>query len=127
MKILCVAGFAWEPKGTVRSRAFPLAAEMVRRGHQVTLAIAPYDNPVYSGQQFVSEGVRVINLEISGRGALALARLPGQFLKLINRIDPDLVHVFKPKGVAGITAMVLLGRGYRALVLDCDDWEGWGG
>jgi glycosyltransferase involved in cell wall biosynthesis len=127
MKILYVAGFAWEPKGTVRSRAFPLAAEMVRRGHEVTLLIAPYDNPVYSGRRFVSKGVQVINLEVSGRGPLALARLPRQFLKLIDRIDPDLIHVFKPKGIAGVTATILLGLGYRALVLDCDDWEGWGG
>ncbi len=127
MKISYVAGFAWEPKGTVRSRAFPLAVEMVRRGHEVTLLIAPYDNRVYSGQQFVSKGVQVINLDISGRGALALARLPRKFLDLIDRFDPDLVHVFKPKGFAGVTAMALLDRGYRALVLDCDDWEGWGG
>src|ERR1700674_1088041 len=127
MKIVYVAGFAWEPKGTVRSRAFPLAAEMVRRGHEVTLLIAPYDNLVYSGQQFVSQGVQVINLEVSGSGALALACLPRQFLKLIDRIGPDLVHVFKPKGVAGLAAMALLRRGFRTLVLDCDDWEGWGG
>jgi glycosyltransferase involved in cell wall biosynthesis len=127
MKILYMAGFAWEPKGTVRSRAFPLAAEMVRRGHDVTLLIAPYDNPVYSGQQFVSQGVQVINLKISGRGPRALARLPGQFLDLMDHIDPELVHVFKPKGLAGFAAMALLARGYRALVLDCDDWEGWGG
>jgi glycosyltransferase involved in cell wall biosynthesis len=127
MKILYLAGFAWEPKGTVRSRAFPLAVEMVRRGHEVTLLIAPYDNLVHSGRRFVSEGVQVINLEISGRGALVLARLPRQFLDLIDRIAPDLVHVFKPKGLAGITAMALLDRGYRALVVDCDDWEGWGG
>jgi glycosyltransferase involved in cell wall biosynthesis len=127
MKILYMAGFAWEPKGTVRSRAFPLAAEMVRRGHDVTLLIAPYDNPVYSGQQFVSQGVQVINLKISGRGPRALAPLPGQFLDLMDHIDPELVHVFKPKGLAGFAAMALLARGYRALVLDCDDWEGWGG
>jgi glycosyltransferase involved in cell wall biosynthesis len=127
MKILYLAGFAWEPKGTVRSRAFPLAVEMVRRGHEVTLLIAPYDNPVYSGQRFISQGVQVINLKISGRGPLALAQLPGQFLELFDHVDPELVHVFKPKGLAGFAAMALLARGYRALVLDCDDWEGWGG
>jgi glycosyltransferase involved in cell wall biosynthesis len=127
MKILYLAGFAWEPKGTVRSRAFPLAVEMARRGHDVTLLIAPYDNPVYSGQRFVSQGVQVINLKISGLGPLALARLSWQFLDLIDHIDPELVHVFKPKGLAGLAAMALLDRGYRALVLDCDDWEGWGG
>jgi glycosyltransferase involved in cell wall biosynthesis len=127
MKILYLAGFAWEPKGTVRSRAFPLAVEMVRRGHDVTLLIAPYDNPVYSGQRFVSQGVQVINSKISGRGPLALARLPRQFLDLMDHIDPELVHVFKPKGLAGLAAMALLARGYRTLVLDCDDWEGWGG
>jgi glycosyltransferase involved in cell wall biosynthesis len=100
---------------------------MVRRGHDVTLLIAPYDNPVHSGRRFVSQGVQVINLKISGRGPSALARLPRQFLELIDQIDPELVHVFKPKGLAGMAAMALLDRGYRALVLDCDDWEGWGG
>lgn len=79
MKILYLAGFAWEPKGTVRSRAFPLAVEMVRRGHEVTLLIAPYDNPAYSGQRFSSHGVQVINLKILGSGILALARMPGNF------------------------------------------------
>ena len=48
-------------------------------------------------------------------------------MKLIERIDPDLIHVFKPKGIAGVVATILLGLGYRTLVLDCDDWEGWGG
>ena len=32
MRVACVSGFAWEPKGTARSRAFPLAAELVKKG-----------------------------------------------------------------------------------------------
>jgi glycosyltransferase involved in cell wall biosynthesis len=127
MNILKIGGFAWEPKGTVRARAYPLAAEMVRRGHKVTIVIAPYDNLSYSGREFTKNGVKIINLQIPDRSALTLARIPWQLLRIVDRIGPDAVHVFKPKGFAGAAAMVLLDKGYRSMVLDCDDWEGWGG
>jgi len=35
--------------------------------------------------------------------------------------------VFKPKGYAGAACTWLLMKGFGGLVLDCDDWEGWGG
>ena len=64
MRLTYICGFAWEPKGTVRARAFPLAEEMARRGHDVTLVIVPYDNRAYSAVEFVSNGVRVVNLDL---------------------------------------------------------------
>jgi len=100
---------------------------MVRRGHKVTIVIAPYDNLSYSGREFTKNGVKIINLQIPDRSALTLARIPWQLLRIVDRIGPDAVHVFKPKGFAGAAAMVLLDKGYRSMVLDCDDWEGWGG
>src|SRR5207248_7781887 len=33
----------------------------------------------------------------------------------------------KPKGLAGAAGRLLLGKGNIPIVLDCDDWEGWGG
>lgn len=127
MNILQVAGFAWEPKGTVRARAYPLAMEMVRRGHRVAIAIAPYDNLNYSGKEFLTNGVQIINLHIPNRDRLTLAGIPWKLMKVVDKIKPDVVHVFKPKGFAGLVAMALLDKGYRSIVLDCDDWEGWGG
>jgi glycosyltransferase involved in cell wall biosynthesis len=47
-------------------------------------------------------------------------------LGAVKRYKPDLVHVFKPKGFAGAAGSYLLLEGNR-VVLDCDDWEGWGG
>jgi glycosyltransferase involved in cell wall biosynthesis len=125
MKVTYICGFAWEPKGTVRARAFPLAEEMVRRGHEVTLIIAPYDNRAYSGVEFVRNGVRVVNFEIKP-GIAGLVRIPYEIVQKIREMKPDLVHVFKPKGFAGLAATWLLLRN-RPFVLDSDDWEGWGG
>src|SRR5215469_15621269 len=125
VKLTYICGFAWEPKGTVRARAFPLAEEVVRRGHQVTLIIVPYDNRTHSGMEFTKNGVRVINLKI-GKRLGGFARIPYDLIKMIDETRPDLVHVFKPKGFAGLAAMWLVQRN-RPFVLDSDDWEGWGG
>src|SRR5262249_44192567 len=54
---------------------------------------------------------------------------PQLLLELIRRVDaykPDVIHVFKPKGFAGAAGTYFMLRGHR-VVLDCDDWEGWGG
>src|SRR5881397_1549035 len=97
MRLTYICGFAWEPKGTVRARAFPLAEEMVRRGHDATLIIAPYDNLAHSGEQFTSNGVHVVNLEIKSRSLAAMARIPYDLVKKVHETGADLVHVFKPK------------------------------
>jgi glycosyltransferase involved in cell wall biosynthesis len=127
VKLVYIAGFAWEPKGTVRARAFPLAAEMVRRGHTVTLLVVPYDNQKYSGMEFVREGVRIINLKVPARMSVSYAAIPRRLSAAIDQTAPDLVHVFKPKGFAAIAAKRVLRANQLPLVLDCDDWEGWGG
>jgi glycosyltransferase involved in cell wall biosynthesis len=41
---------------------------------------------------------------------------------------PDVLHLFKPKGYSGLAALLLrLVRPNLPLVVDTDDWEGWGG
>ena len=67
MRIAMVCGFAWEPKGTARARAFPLGAELVRKGHEVSLFLTPYDNPADSGQERELEGVRILNIRVGER------------------------------------------------------------
>jgi glycosyltransferase involved in cell wall biosynthesis len=128
MRIAFVSGFAWEPKGTARARAFPLAVELVNKGLEVTIFLTPYDNPVDSGQKRELEGVGIVNVDVGEKPALRY--VPFLIKRLCNAItqySPDVVHVFKPKGYAGALCTWLLMKGYRSVVLDCDDWEGWGG
>jgi glycosyltransferase involved in cell wall biosynthesis len=127
MKIAFVCGFAWEPKGTARLRAFPLAVELVNKGHEVSLFLTPYDNPAESGREYTEEGVRIQNLEVGKIPGLRHVRLLMRLCRAIDRYSPDVVHIFKPKGYAGAACSYLLIKGFRSIVLDCDDWEGWGG
>jgi glycosyltransferase involved in cell wall biosynthesis len=128
MRVAFVSGFAWEPKGTARSRAFPLAAELVKKGHEVTIFLTPYDNPADSGQKRELEGVRIVNVNVGDRPGLRhVPLLVKRLCTAIGQNSPDVVHVFKPKGYAGAACTWLLIKGSRSVVLDCDDWEGWGG
>ena len=128
MRIAFVCGFAWEPKGTVRARAFPLAAELVNRGYEVTLFLTPYDNTAESGKKLELEGVRIVNIDVGGQPELRHVPLIAKRLYgAIRQYSPDVAHVFKPKGYAGAACTWLLLKGFRRLALDCDDWEGRGG
>jgi glycosyltransferase involved in cell wall biosynthesis len=123
MKVAFICGFAWAPKGTVRARAHPLAVELQRRGHEVRIITVPYDNVAYSDQRMEVQGVSVRSIFVGGPASARVSRV----LAELREFSPDVVHVFKPKGYAGMVAMALLALGQRRLVLDCDDWEGWGG
>jgi glycosyltransferase involved in cell wall biosynthesis len=126
MRILGVAGFAWEPKGTVRSRAFPLLATLAKRGHTVKLVTVPYDNPALANTRCMRDGVEVIGLPLA-RVPVPWLTLPRLAMREIAAWTPDVVHVFKPKGYAGSIAKKLLYARALPLCLDVDDWEGWGG
>jgi len=127
MKLALVCGFAWEPKGTVRARAFPLAAELARRGHEVRIFTVPYDNPKYSGCEYTRSEVRIVNLKVSKGSISKLSLAPFRLVRQVCDWGPDVVHVFKPKGFAGAACELLLRKESVRVVLDCDDWEGWGG
>lgn len=127
MNVVMIAPFAFAPKGTVSVRAFFAARALVRRGHQVTILIPPYDHLADSGQEWIREGVRLINLPIRSvtwstplSAALALARGAA-------RLRPDVVHVFKPIGYSGLAGGILARLARLPLALDHDDWEGRGG
>lgn len=126
LKIAFVGGFAFKPKGTVQGRAYPLAVELVSRGHEVTIFLTPYDNLEDSGREWVQEGVQIHNLK-AGSSPLSYPRLLLGLLSALERYHPDLVHIFKPKGFAGAAGTYLRMKGMHHVVLDCDDWEGWGG
>jgi glycosyltransferase involved in cell wall biosynthesis/SAM-dependent methyltransferase len=133
MKIAFVGAFAFSPKGTMRARAHPLAAELVRLGHEVTIFLPPYDNIADCGREWDLEGVRIVNVGMPKDrpvdGSMRLALYSRMFVQLLREIEayrPDVLHVFKPKGFAGAAGTYFLLR-HRPVVLDCDDWEGWGG
>lgn len=120
-----MGGFGFKPKGTIQSRAYPLATELVARGHEVTIFVAPYDNPEESGREWVQEGVRIKGLR-AGKTPLSYPGLLVRLIHAVKKYRPDVVHIFKPKGFAGAAGVYLGMRGMR-MALDCDDWEGWGG
>lgn len=125
LRIAFVGGFGFKPKGTIQSRAHPLAAELVAQGHEVTIFVPPYDNPNESGREWTLEGVRIKGLKV---GATPLG-YPALLLRLVRAVEnyrPDVVHIFKPKGFAGAAGIYLRLKGMR-IALDCDDWEGRGG
>lgn len=139
MRIAFIGGFAFSPKGTMHARAHPLGAELVKLGHEVTMFLPPYDNAADRGREWIQEGVRIRNVgkshssgEESAKKSDAKVyrreypRLLFELIRDVNRYQPDVIHVFKPKGFAGVAGAYFLYRGTR-LVLDCDDWEGWGG
>jgi glycosyltransferase involved in cell wall biosynthesis len=127
MRVLFLCGFAWEPKGTVRARAFPLAAALCARGLDVRIVTVPYDNPQYSGRSWSDAGVQIKNIVLpSTERQRPLATLK-RTLAAVEEANADIIHVFKPKGYSGLAAMALPQRTRAKVVLDCDDWEGWGG
>jgi glycosyltransferase involved in cell wall biosynthesis len=146
VRIAFVAPFGLRAKGTTRARALPLARALAARGHTMALFIPPYDSPEDSGKRWEEGGVDVINMVLphfeTCSGVLGHLRLAWRVLRALRRWDPDLVHIFKPKGPSGLvgTAMWLMGpntisangrtsiQGYRPpVVVDSDDWEGPGG
>jgi len=124
-----LAPFGIRPKGTLSARMLPLAQALARRGHVVSIVAPPVQNPQDAGRHEVYDGVAVTHT--------ALPSLPGpagvvqQTLALLRAAlaeRPDALHLFKPKGYAGLAA--LLARAVwpgLPLVVDTDDWEGWGG
>lgn len=133
MKIVFIAPFGIRPKGTVIARMVPLAAELQRRGHEVVIVAPPYTNPESSGKTEMVRGVTIRNILLGpSHKALAAPFLAWRLFRRALAEKPDLVHLFKPKGYGGLTAMLQLccerlGIRMPPLFLDTDDWEGKGG
>ncbi|MGQ9490362.1 MAG: glycosyltransferase family 4 protein [Anaerolineae bacterium] len=139
MRIALIAPFGLRAKGTTRARALPLGRALARRGHTVALFVPPYDSPEDAGQRWTDGGVEVINLTLPalGRGGAAWHLWLGWRLFLaVRRWQPDVAHVFKPKGPSGLAGILLWGISpyfsvsaspRPRVVVDADDWEGPGG
>lgn len=121
VRIVFIAPFAFAPKATVSARMLPMAKALVRRGHEVHILIPPYDNPGESGRAWADDGVHLVNMRLPGgaRGFALHLALARQLVRHVQRLQPHLVHVFKPVGV-GALAML----GLPPTFVDNDDWEG---
>jgi glycosyltransferase involved in cell wall biosynthesis len=133
-----IAPFARRPKGTTDLRVLPLARALAGAGHEVTVLIPPYDHPIEGGRTYTVGEARVEALPVNGtvredslRQAVEQPRLAAAVARRALALRPEVVHVFKPKAVTGLTQMLLWSAarasGRPALVLDTDDWEGHGG
>ncbi len=128
MRIVLLAPFARSPKATVSVRMLPLARTLAAQGHEVHVLIPPYDNPPDSGACQQEGAVRIENVPMQGSGWPGLVHMAQHMAIRARALGPDVVHVFKPVGVAAL-AMLLLARQRPAMrfVVDNDDWEGRGG
>jgi glycosyltransferase involved in cell wall biosynthesis len=132
LRIVLVGPYASERRGTVPARLLPIARRLARDGHKVLVLLPPYDDPRQSGRRTSANGVPVFCVPL-GPGPPALshfatgARMAWEAL----RWRPHIVHVFKPRGPSGLTAMLLIARRKLrqdfAILIDSDDWEGRGG
>jgi glycosyltransferase involved in cell wall biosynthesis len=129
MNIVFLAPFGVRPKGTVIARMLPLAVALQERGHRVTIVAPPYTNPEDAGHDEILRGVRLCNVRLGPGGrAFSAPAIAWRMYRTALAEQPDLVHLFKPKGYGGLAAL-LLSLMHRSIPLfvDTDDWEGEGG
>lgn len=132
MRIALLAPFGLRAKGTARARTLPLARALVRHGHDAAVFIPPYDSIKDAGQQWIDEGVEVINVSLppGGQSAPWHWQLGWRLYQAASQWRPHVVHAFKPKGPSGLAATLFWTRRRETrprLVVDSDDWEGPGG
>lgn len=127
--VVMLAPFGIRPKGTLLARMLPLGRELVRTGYRVSIVAPPVHNPQDGGRRDDYDGVTVIHTAfpqgLAGTRDLQFAQA---LLTTSLALNPDLIHLFKPKGYGGLAALGLRAMRPRLpLVVDSDDWEGWGG
>jgi glycosyltransferase involved in cell wall biosynthesis len=120
--VVLLGGFGMQPKATMTHRALPLGQALAVRGHAVTLIVPPWDHREDAGRTWDDCGVRVVNTAVPAR--FQTATIVAAMRAVVREARPDAVHLFKPKGYAGLVMPLLRGI---PVVLDTDDWEGAGG
>lgn len=133
MRIVFIGPFGLRPKGTMSVRALPLARALVKRGHEVRMILPSWDFPEDAGRRWQDAGVEIENIDLPKLPAplfqLAVTR---RVLKRAFDFKPSVIHCFKPKAYAGLSAWWLwqlkrLRLSKVRLIIDSDDWEGAGG
>ncbi len=133
MNIVMIGPFGLHTKSTMRERALPLAQALARRGHRLTMLLPPWDCPQDSGQVWQLGGVTVENVRLPASWPVGWPiSLTVRLVRRALALRPQVIHCFKPKAYAGLSAWLLwqLRRLHLTnvrLVIDSDDWEGYGG
>ncbi len=120
-----VGPFGFHPNKTMRSRALQLAKPLAGRGHEVKIFMPPWQTPPEANREWVEEGVHIRYTALNG-GVVGISRA---LIRETLAWKPDVVHAFKPKAYSGIVAwwLWIFHRRQLRLIVDSDDWEGWGG
>ncbi len=117
-------------------RYFPLAKELVRLGHEVTI-LALHPDYAHARQAFRQDGVAVRyvgQLHVKKRGTIKRYFGPGELARVAVRgalcltraalsTDADVYHLGKPQPINGTAALIGARLRGRALYVDCDDYE----
>jgi glycosyltransferase involved in cell wall biosynthesis len=124
-----VGPFALDPMGTVRVRMVPIAEALRSSGHDARIVLPPYDNPSQSGISTQLRNVPIYNIRLSRIPLLKHIMISLRLTITAFSLRPSIVHVFKPKGYSGVTAMIhiLLRKLHMTtvpVVVDTDDHEG---
>ena len=125
MRIVMIGPFGLHPNKTMASRALGLARPFAQRGHQVTIIMPPWQTAADADNTWQVDGITLRYVSLRG-GIIAITR---RLVKEAMALRPDVVHCFKPKAYSGLAAWWLwyLQRHRVRLIVDTDDWEGWGG
>ena len=126
MRIAMVGPFGFHPNKTMRSRALGLARPLSAQGHTVQIFMPPWHTPDKADQTWQEDGVALRYVPLKGGTP---GYHPRQLVHEVLTWQPDVVHCFKPKAYSGLTAWWLwqFHRQKLRLIVDTDDWEGWGG
>lgn len=120
-----VAPFGLRHKTTVWARTLPTAQALVAAGHRATILIPPWDSPEDAEKVETIGGVHLEQLSLAGGLAGTVRRL----VQRIDRDNPHIVHIVKPRAHAGLVQWWLWQRRRfdsttePKIILDVDDWE----
>jgi glycosyltransferase involved in cell wall biosynthesis len=122
-RVLMLGTFGLRPKATLRARALALAQTLSGSTWTFNLITTPWDCPEDAGKCWSEYGIPVRNTR--SVDPISFTHVTLETTREARAIQPDLVHLFKPKGFGDFSAR-WLGRGLP-VVVDMDDWEGDGG
>ena len=128
LRIAMLAPFGIRPKGTLLARMLPLAHVLSARGHAVHIIAPPIHNPQDASTSVMHGAVRVTHTAVPANGAIGVIQQAHWLWHTTITDKPDIIHLFKPKGHAGLAARwARLVAPHIPLVVDCDDRESVGG
>ena len=132
MRIVFIGPFGIKPKSTMAVRALPLAKSLARRGHELALVLPPFHDPAAAELRWSEDGVLLDNVAVSRFPLLGYLITACRLVRHALALKPDVIACFKPKGYSGLALWLLWwwwkpARRPIPLILDSDDWEGWGG